>query len=283
MKFKERKRRILQVACALVYNCHLPGFFHGRIYQGASKSICVPGLNCYSCPGAVASCPVGSLQTALVSARYKIPCYIVGLLLLAGVIFGRVIFGYLCPFGLLQELLYRIPSPKIRKGRWSRRLSLLKYGILIGFVVLFPILFAAPGFCKYLCPAGTLEAGLPLTAVNFALRRLTGVLFTWKTAVLAVVLVSAVLIFRSFCRFLCPLGAFYSLFHKIACLGVEVDKNRCTSCRACVKFCKMDVQMPGDRECIQCGECRNICQEQAVVWKTFRNPVSEKSNRRTGE
>lgn len=266
--FKEKKRKIIQVACALVCNCNLPGFLNGQIYQGQLKSVCVPGLNCYSCPGAVASCPVGSLQSALVSARYKIPCYIVGLLFLMGVLLGRVICGFLCPFGFFQELLYKIPSRKIRKGRWSRRLSLLKYGILFIFVIGIPLWLAEPGFCKYICPAGTLEAGLPLTAADDSLRNLTGLLFSWKILILILIIVSAIFVFRSFCRFLCPLGAFYSFFHKTACFGMEIDEEKCTRCGACTFFCKMDVKKAGDRECVQCGECRKVCKEQALMWKT---------------
>lgn len=278
MKFlKEKKRRVIQVACALVCNCNLPGFLNGKIYQGPLKSVCVPGLNCYSCPGAVAACPVGSLQSALVSAKYKIPCYIVGLLLLMGVLLGRVICGFLCPFGLFQELLYKIPSGKIRKGRWSRKLSLLKYGVLLMFVIIIPLWYAKPGFCKYICPAGTLEAGLPLTVADEALRSLTGALFTWKVIVLILVIVSAVFIFRSFCRFFCPLGAFYSLFHRTACVGMKIDESRCTHCRACTSFCKMDVREVGDRECIQCGECRKVCKEQALMWKTPGDKIPEKN------
>lgn len=273
MKFKEQKRRIIQVACALVCNCNLPGFLYGQIYQGSTKSVCVPGLNCYSCPGAVASCPVGSLQTALVSARYKIPCYIIGVLLLMGIFMGRVICGFLCPFGFFQELLYKIPTRKVRKGKWSRKLSLLKYGILIVFTILIPLWLATPGFCKYICPAGTLEAGIPLTAANVSLRSLAGALFSWKILILLLILVSAVFLFRSFCRFLCPLGAFYSLFHKVACLGMTVDETRCTHCGACISFCKMDVKKVGDIECIQCGECRKICSEKALMWKT---PAAQK-------
>lgn len=274
--FKEKKRQIIQVACALVCNCNLPGFLNGQIYQGQLKSVCVPGLNCYSCPGAVASCPVGSLQSALVSARYKIPCYIVGVLLLMGVLMGRVICGFFCPFGFFQELLYKIPSRKIKKGRWSRRLSLIKYGILIIFVIGIPLWFAKPGFCKYICPAGTLEAGLPLTVADDSIRNLTGLLFSWKILILTLIIVSAIFVFRSFCRFLCPLGAFYSLFHKTACIGMEIDEEKCTRCGACTSFCKMDVKKVGDRECVQCGECRKVCKEKALMWKTPLHKKSEK-------
>lgn len=47
------KRTLIQILTAFLYNGNLPGFLNGRIWQGPSKSICVPGLNCYSCPGAL--------------------------------------------------------------------------------------------------------------------------------------------------------------------------------------------------------------------------------------
>lgn len=259
-----KKRKLIQVICALLYNCNFTGFAEGKIYQGDIKGVCVPGLNCYSCPGAIASCPLGSLQTALLSSRYKFPYYILGMVLLFGVILGRVVCGFLCPFGLLQELLYKIPSPKIQKNKWTRRLSLLKYMILIVFVIGIPLILAVPGFCKYICPAGTLEGGVFLVIMNERLQALIGRLFSWKMAVLAVVIFSAVFIFRSFCRFICPLGAFYALFHKVSMVGMKLDKEKCNGCNACVAHCKLDVKYVGDRECIQCGECIGWCSKCAL-------------------
>ncbi len=259
-----RKRKLIQVICALLYNCNFTGFAEGKIYQGDIKGVCVPGLNCYSCPGAIGSCPLGSLQTALLSSRYKFPYYILGMLLLFGVMLGRVVCGFLCPFGLLQELLYKIPSRKMQKNKWTRRLSLLKYMILIVFVIGIPLILAVPGFCKYICPAGTLEGGIFLVAMNERLQALIGGLFSWKMAVLAVVIISAVFIFRSFCRFICPMGAFYALFHKVSIVGMKLDEEKCNGCNACVAHCKMDVKRVGDRECIQCGECIGCCSKCAL-------------------
>ena len=276
-----RKRKLIQVICALLYNCNFTGFAEGKIYQGDIKGVCVPGLNCYSCPGAVGSCPLGSLQTALLSSRYKFPYYILGMLLLFGVILGRVVCGFLCPFGLLQELLYKIPSKKIRKNKWTRRLSLLKYMILIVFVIGIPLILAVPGFCKYICPAGTLEGGIFLVAMNEKLQALIGGLFSWKMAVLAVVIISAVFIFRSFCRFICPLGAFYALFHKVSMVGMKLDEEKCNGCNACVAHCKMDVKRVGDRECIQCGECIGKCRQCALSFggKVFEGKREEQSQK----
>lgn len=279
-----KKRRLIQVICALLYNCNFTGFATGSIYKGEIKGVCVPGLNCYSCPGAVAACPLGSLQTALLSSKYKFPYYILGLLLLFGVLLGRVVCGFLCPFGLIQELLYRIPSKKLHKNKWTKRLSYLKYLIFVVFVIVIPLVFTVPGFCKYICPAGTLEGGIPLTAMDERLRALTGGLFTWKMFLLLIVVLSAVFIFRSFCRFLCPLGAFYGLFHKIAVVGVQVDEKKCNGCNVCIRQCKMDVKKVGDAECIQCGECIEHCSRCAIRFgrRTEEKQSGDKRHEKAG-
>lgn len=260
----KRKRKWVQLICAVLYNFHITGFAKGVIYQGNLKSACIPGLNCYSCPGAVFSCPLGSLQTALVSSKYRFPYYMLGMLLLFSVFLGRVVCGFLCPFGWIQELLYKIPSKKLPKSSFTRKLSYLKYVILLVFVIVIPLVSLAPGFCKYICPAGTLEGGIPLLFKNEPLRQMAGSLFRWKTLLLILILVSAVFIFRSFCRFLCPLGAFYGLFNKISLFGMRIDEKKCNHCGACLHHCKMDVKKVGDAECIQCGECIESCRLHAL-------------------
>ena len=267
------KRRLIQLCAALLYNLNLKGFAEASIYKGKSKGLCVPGLNCYSCPGAVGSCPLGTLQNALSAMDRKLPFYILGVLLLFGVTMGRTICGFLCPFGLVQELLYKIPVPKIKKNRVTRELSKVKYVILAVFVIILPVVFKAasglpvPAFCKYICPAGTLEGGIPLVLLDDSLSGLAGALFHWKVLVLAVILVSACFLYRSFCRILCPLGAIYSLFAPVALLGMRIDRDTCVDCGRCVRTCKMDVRQVGDRECIQCGECMKECNVDAIYWK----------------
>ena len=267
------KRRLVQFASALLYNANLVGFARGTIYTGNLKGLCVPGLNCHSCPGAIAACPLGSFQTALGDVRTKLPLYVMGLLLLFGILLGRAICAFLCPFGLVQDLLHKIPSPKLRKSTVTRWLSLCKYAVLFTFVIYLPLHFlwmngiSTPAFCKYLCPMGTLQAGIPLVLSNESLRAITGVLFQWRLLWLGVILLISIFIFRPFCRFLCPLGAIYSLFNKYALFGIKVNTHRCTGCRACVKSCKLDVYQINDRECIRCGDCRPICTYKAIVYK----------------
>ncbi len=257
-------RRYTQLIAAVLYNCNVKGFLQGKIFKGVTKGVCVPGLNCYSCPGAVGACPLGSLQTGLLSSRYKIPYYVLGTLLLFGLLFGRFICGFLCPFGFLQELLYKIPTKKIKKNKATRILSRLKYVILLVFVIVIPLVKLVPGFCKYICPAGTLEGGIPLVIKNEPLRQMVGMLFSWKVFVLALTLLICIFCYRAFCRFICPLGALYSLFNPISFFGVKVDENKCTHCNACVRNCKMDVKKICDPECIQCGECIKSCPENAI-------------------
>ena len=259
-----KSRRLTQVITAVLYNCNITGFAKGQIYKGPTKAVCVPGLNCYSCPGAVGACPLGSLQSELVSSKYRFPYYILGVLILLGVLLGRFICGFLCPFGLIQELLYKIPTSKIKKSKVTKILSYFKYVILVVLVIVFPLALNMPGFCKYICPAGTLEGGILLGILNPEVAALLGKLFTWKTIVLVLIIISSVICFRSFCRFICPLGAFYSLFNRISFVRMVVDDTKCTNCGACVKYCKMDISRVGDRECVQCGECRDICGAGAI-------------------
>ncbi|MDO5410923.1 MAG: 4Fe-4S binding protein [Lachnospiraceae bacterium] len=277
------RRKCIQLLSALIYNANLKGFAEGSIYQGKGKGVCAPGLNCYSCPGAVAACPLGSLQNSLSALPQKLPFYLMGILLLLGLFLGRIICGFLCPFGLIQELLHKIPVPKIRKNRITRILSRIKYIILLVFVVMIPLWagitkgYSLPGFCKYICPAGTLEGGIPLLLANENLRSIAGGLFQWKFLVLLAILAASTVIFRFFCRFLCPLGAIYSLFAGISVFGIQVDEHKCNHCQACVRQCKMDIRKPGDGECIQCGECISSCHKQAISWKKLKNQKEKKN------
>jgi len=271
-KFKINRRVIIQIISAVIYNLNFKGFTEGKIYKGDIKGVCVPGLNCYSCPGAIAACPLGSLQSSLNGLKFKLPLYIIGTLIIFGILFGRMICSFLCPFGLIQELLNKIPSPKLKKNKWTRRLSLLKYVFLLIFVFAIPLYslinngVSVPAFCKYICPAGTLEGGIPLVAANNDLQKIAGDLFNWKIFVLAVIVIASVFIYRFFCRFICPLGAIYSLFNRCAVFGVSVDKSKCVNCNKCVRFCKMDTNKINDRECIRCGECKTVCDKNAIIF-----------------
>lgn len=267
-----RFRGWIQAAATLLTNIHLPNFFKGGIYQGKGKAVCVPGLNCYSCPGAAGACPIGSFQAVVGSSKFRFSYYITGFLILLGVLLGRFICGFLCPFGWLQELLHKILGKKLSTKK-LKPLTYLKYAILLLAVVLLPAIvvndlgMGDPFFCKYICPQGVLEGAIPLAAVNEGIRSALGSLFNWKLAILIVVVILSILFYRPFCKWICPLGAFYALMNKVSLLGIKVDEHKCVSCGKCARVCKMDVDVtktPNHTECIRCGKCITACPTDAI-------------------
>lgn len=271
-KLLARFRGWIQAAATLVSNINLPNFVKGGIYQGSGKAVCVPGLNCYSCPAASGACPIGSFQAVVGSSKFSFSYYITGFLILMGVLLGRFICGFLCPFGWLQDLLHKIPGPKFSTEK-LKPLTYVKYVVLVLAVVLLPVLvvndvgMGDPFFCKYICPQGVLEGAIPLSAVNSGIRAALGTLFTRKMIILAAVIILGVLFYRPFCKWICPLGAFYGLMNRVSLLGIKVDEHRCVSCGKCAKACKMDVDVtrsPNSAECIRCGKCVSACPTDAV-------------------
>ena len=270
-----RSRTWIQAGATFLTNMHLPNFLKGQLYQGPGKKLCVPGLNCYSCPAASGACPIGAFQAVVGSSKFSFSYYVTGFLILLGVLLGRFICGFLCPFGWFQELLHKIPTKKFSTKK-LKALTWLKYAILLLMVVLMPMLLVNdvgmgdPYFCKYLCPQGVLEGAIPLSLANTGIRSALGSLFTWKFTILLTVIVLSVLFYRPFCKWLCPLGAFYALLNKASLFQMKVDKDRCISCGKCARVCKMDVDVtktPNHSECIRCGMCVNACPTNAVSFR----------------
>ena len=304
-------RGIIQLLFAALTNSFVTGFLAGKIYQGDLKRVCAPGLNCYSCPGALLSCPIGSLQAVISSRAFNLSLYVGGFLLLIGATLGRFVCGFLCPFGMIQEWLYKIPFPfKKNHFKGDKPLRYLKYVVLAVLVILLPTFMVndtgtgSPTFCKYVCPAGTLEGAIPLVLIsgkgpaaplssiaapglpkassNLALPPVQfnlpgstalapkydiGLLFYWKMFILVMVVLSSIMNWRPFCKYLCPLGAIYGLMNPIALYRLRMDESLCIHCGRCAKACKtcLDPEhRQNEAECVRCGDCVKVCPTGAL-------------------
>ena len=278
-KPRDRRPRY-QAFFALALNAWIPSWFKGGIFQGGIKGVCVPALNCYSCPSAMGACPIGAMQTFFGGLRFnlsvaqkKFGLYVAGLLATVGSAVGRMPCGWICPFGFFQELVHKVPSPKIKIPHF---LTYFRYVVLATTVVALPLLivdqfgYGQTWFCKWICPAGTLEAGIPLMLIKADLRPLIGFMYYWKLGLLALFLVWFVTSRRPFCRTVCPLGAFWGLFNKASLFRMAVDDEKCTLCDKCTKDCPVEISIyksANSPDCVRCLKCVSSCKFGAISYE----------------
>ena len=288
-KYKARNniRHLFQSFWFLLTNSFFEGFKTGKIYGGKWKQLCVPGMNCYSCPGAKGSCPIGALQAVIGSPKFKFSYYVVGFLFFVGALIGRGVCGYLCPFGLVQDLLHKIPFvKKIETFKGDKALRKAKYLILLVFVILLPLFLVdiigqgAPYFCKLICPVGMMEGGIPLVLMNKSMRGAIGFLYAWKGLILILTIFLSIVIYRPFCKYICPLGAIYSLFNSVSLFRYTLDHQKCIHCGRCKAVCEMQcdpVKNCNDLECIRCGKCKNACPVDAIACGITKPDMSKET------
>lgn len=218
--------------------------------------------------------------------------FVMGFLVVTGTVLGRFVWGFLCPFGLFQDLLFKIPIVrKIRNLPGEKFLRYFRFVILAIFVILLPLFIVditglgEPWFCKFICRAGTLEGGIPLVLLNKSLQNAAGFLFKWKLLILIFTVVFSIIVYRPFCRYICPLGAIYGIFNKVSILRIQIDSEKCTKCGACQKKCKLDIKVfekPDSTDCIRCGECFTACPSEAIsIWKTCKNSKKKISKKKS--
>jgi len=255
------KRRFFQIGILVVSNSYIGSFFYNNIYQGWFKGVCVPFMNCYGCPLAVMSCPIGTLQHFVIIKA--IPFLLIGFIGIIGLTVGRMTCGWLCPFGFFQEMLYKIKTKKF----YPRKVfSYSKYVILIGLTLLVAFWVGEPWFCK-LCPVGSLEASIPLVLWNptgdiftegGSIIARVGLLFYTKLFILSALVSAAIFVHQPFCRYICPMGAIWSVFNKFSLFQMHARTDTCAFFYECHEGCPMEVhvhQSPNDLDCTRCLEC----------------------------
>jgi len=227
-------------------------------------------LNCQACEMATGACPIGMLQWSLINLKF--PFLVLGTVLLSGALIGRGVCGWLCPFGFLSDIFNRV---SIKRYNFPAGLGYLKFFILL--FIFSAILWPYPLFCSYLCASGFfygllpyyLTTGLPafeqeLSQGNLMTSLLGYHMFTGFVFAMVAIIVSG----RWFCRYICPLGAFYGLLNRISPFRVIIDKQVCNDCRSCLSSCPMGIDLARGNfldvsDCIKCGRCIIACKKNA--------------------
>lgn len=273
------KRRIFQAAGTILPNSYVPGVLSAQLYQGSLKGVCSPLLNCYACPGALLSCPIGTLQHFMVTGNF--PYYGAGTLSVVGASVGRMTCGTLCPFGLLQDILYKFRAWKISLPVWTRY---FRYAVLVGLVFIIPYLTHENWFSK-LCPMGTLIGGLSWVTLNMNVRSMIRALFWVKVSLLLFFVTTSTMVKRPFCRAVCPLGALFSLFNKASLVQLAWNPDTCTRCGKCQKICPVDIRPDrnwSNPDCLRCLDCTR-CPSIKLTTVFHRYPFGVPSQPPTGK
>jgi polyferredoxin len=217
--------------------------------------VCSPVFHCYSCPLALFACPIGVM--ANFSALHMVPYVTLGILAVIGVLVGSFICGWVCPFGFVQDLIGRIPTPKFELPSW---LGYGRYVVLVSLVLAVPYFYGEehPLFFCRVCPAGAMEAALPHTAGT----AIGGGEIAWPSAakmgVFALILAAMFFTWRPWCTVLCPLGAIYGLCNRVSVLFLRFHPDRCNDCDLCRRLCHYhgrSERRGGELSCIRCLDC----------------------------
>ncbi len=237
-------------------------------------NICSPVFHCYSCPLAAFACPIGVI--ANFSALHIFPFIAIGTLVLIGAIIGSFTCGWACPFGFLQDLVAKIPTPKFKLPKWT---SHFRYVVLIGTVLMVPYFFGEnhPLFACRLCPAGALEGALP----NIAGLAIAGKPVVWpsvlKITILILVIAAMFISRRPWCMVLCPLGAIFGIFNRISVFFLRFNPAGCNDCELCRKSCEYGIEPndnPNDIRCIRCLECTKCGPKAITIGHIFEKSPS---------
>jgi ferredoxin-type protein NapH len=238
-------------------------------------TMCSPVFHCYACPLATFACPIGIM--AQFSAIHVIPFIAIGLLITVGILFGTLICGWVCPFGFLQDLFAKIPTPKIDLPKFT---GYFRYVVLIGAVLLIPYFFGKdhPLFICSVCPAGAIEAAGP----QMASQAMAGETIVWPNAIkITIVVLFFIAVFfirRPWCRVLCPLGAIFSLFNRFSAFTLRFNPDKCTHCERCHKLCEYGIEpekTPNDSRCIRCLECTKCSPDALALGSIFESSRSK--------
>jgi ferredoxin-type protein NapH len=285
-------------------------FFSAIIWNIGSLPILLPVLWTWGLQQKIVGDAFTALQLMLSGWQQAAPVFpwlAVASFLAVGILIGKSLCGWVCPFGFIQDLVNFIRSKKMEiSPKTHEDMKLIKY-LILGATLFISITFSAAKLLKAhgnyeramgvfayapftaVSPAETMFATLPRMAQGFAnavtekpaLEALAGILelpplFWVQLFILIGVLVLAAYVPRGWCKYLCPHGAIMAVLNRFSFIGLKRDPVKCVKgeCRECVKVCPMRVRILeqpwekfSDPECIYCLKCIDACPDKAIRLK----------------
>jgi len=192
-------------------------------------------------------------------ASILVDCGLIIVLSISTMILGRFFCGWMCMFGTYNDIVNLI-GRKVFKINYHINQKVDEYLKYVKYVVL---IFIA-GF------VWTSVITLPLGSSPWdALAQMLNPAFAFQNyligiIILAFITVGDLFIERFFCRYLCPLGAIFSILSKVRILNIKKEKSVCGPCKACTNKCAMGINLDAvnlvrSGECINCLNCTSIC------------------------
>jgi polyferredoxin len=182
--------------------------------------------------------------------------------LLLVVVGNKLVCGWACPFGALQELIYSLPLMRRLKRKkvpfvWSNGVRALLF--VLALLLLFGVVGRSKGFVLYhsLNPFNLFNLDFSPVSVPLTIALALGL---------------SLFVYRPFCQFVCPFGLVSWLAERFSLARVRIDRAKCDQCGACVAACPLEAaagrvegtSFPAD--CYSCARCLKVCPRDAIVW-----------------
>ena len=262
-----RRYRILtQVLVFIALNMGLVVGFYG---------IPAPVFYCHASPFATMIAPIGAIEYAVIVAP-MILVYIFGVLTLFGIIFGRAMCGWACPIGALQDLLSLKAKFKSTPKMDKYKLRWIKYLILL-LIPIISFIFKEKALTD-ICPIGGLTATIPTLLINPYGFQPIQPFFTIKMILTVLFMVLIILVTRGWCKYFCPLGAYFAAFNRDSLITIKYEGGKCIDCPVplCAAACPMNLDPRKEidsGECIRCGRCVDACPTNALHYSLRYSPI----------
>lgn len=183
----------------------------------------------------------------------------------------KLVCGWSCPFGALQELLYELPLGRRLKGIQLPFLATMTLRTLIfaaALLVLLGWLGGSPGTVLY-----DIINPFYLFGLDFARPA--------AVASMVLFLIAALLVYRPFCQLVCPFGWYSWFLERFALFGIRINRRRCSRCNACARACPLEAARgrlegwPLAADCFSCARCLRVCPAAAIDYGLrWRRPAT---------